>query len=356
MSGVSPETIAKILRAAQKPGTRSTASLSLFERAGGLRRFEKIAEAGEKERAAQAVQGLAAEARAFDVADSGVRLGAKVDEPAMQVLRAISANRAVLGTRVGRSLSQADRFEVLCEMFRRIRGQTQRSVEELAALRNAKVIGGYVVSAAGLLREVHGRAVRPIANAILKLRHGTLKLRKTVKDLEILDSAIIGPTRLPTRVVKGQRGVALGPDRVVGLAKRAPQMVRETLEDGTEAVFRIEGVLDLKIVAEIKGRTTASDGIRQFVALQRRGTRGYIQIGDEVWLLAEYRPDRVEHFLVAPAGDALRQATQEAKELGSLGIRITPAEIAAEAERDIQTVARSIVDDIARHALAPKGK
>ena len=131
------------------------------------------------------------------------------------------------------------------------------------------------------------------------------------------------------------------------LGRRAPRIERITLEDGTAAAIRVEGALQLKIVAEVKGRTTATDGLRQFVVMQRRGGQGYMKVGEEFWLLEPYRGNEVAHFLVAPAGESMRLAAREAQELKALGLSIELAEIAAGDEQEIVRLAELLVNEIA---------
>lgn len=327
-------------------------SLALVDRLGGLKRLEKIADANEARRASKAIASVGDEVKAFDIADAAIRMGMHVDDPSIQVLRAISAGRSLRGSTFAASLSQKDKLTILSELFARIRSQSRRAIEDVVAMANPKVRGGYVISCAGMMREVHGRSLKPIAVEVLKLRHEFSKLRRTTANLEVIDSNLIGAVRTPTRWRAGERSLALGTDRIVGLGQRLPTMIRQMLEDGTEATFRIEGELELRIAVEVKGRTTATDGIRQFVALQRRGNQGYVQIGEEFWLVKKYRADQVEHFLVAPAGEDMRLAAKEADQLRALGIRITPVEISAQQEQEIKKAADMLVGDIANHALS----
>jgi hypothetical protein len=342
--------IAAILARASKLRNPVPTSLAFVERTGIERFIERVGSAEEQARAGKALEKVANEAKMFDATETALRFGYQLEEPIVKVVRVIAARRALMQTKLWASLSGRDQLEVMAELFRRIDRQTAAALEKMAGPSRDASVAGYKIVARGLLREVHGRNVRGVVNALRRLRAETAALRRQQPEIEILDSALEGPVRLPTRLVDGERSVALGPDRLVGVASRYPQVVEHVMKDGTEGVFRVAGELDIRILVEVKGRTTASDGLRQVFAMQRRGTRGYVVIGGEVWLLKLYRPDQVVHFIVAPAGESLREAAEDAKALASVGLNIKVLEIDAAIEVEVTQVADGVVDDIAKHA------
>ena len=341
------EPIVQALRLGARITREEARKLALGDRLSALWKLRKTGLGAEAKRAADDIKKVEEASKDFIAVDRALRASLNAAEPTMALLRALIAGKLVGESAFAARLSFSDRMEILTDLFGRLTRVSSRALTEPARLALATVRGGYRKGVAGIMREVHGRNLRVIANRVLKLRYETMELRKSSPELEIIDSRLMGPVRLPTRFRDGQRWVALGPDRVVGLGRRAPRIEQIVLEDGTAAAIRVEGVLDLKLVAEVKGRTTATDGIRQFVVLQRRGGQGYMKIGDEFWLLAPYRGDKVPHFLVAPPGAEMRLAAREAEELRGLGISIELVEIAEKDEQEIVRLAEALVDEIA---------
>jgi len=88
--------------------------------------------------------------------------------------------------------------------------------------------------------------------------------------------------------------------------------------DGTRDAVDIAGVLDVRVAIDVKGRTTAAQGVEQLRVLKARGARGYAQIGGQLWLL-NYEPSKVVHLLIAPEGADLARAAKAAEELTRAG-------------------------------------
>lgn len=346
MSIPSPDKIAKILTRLSR-ATGTTENLALIERLSGLKRLQQATKnTAEGKNLAQQIKAIETKVQEYDLVDDAIRVQSGIIGPSMSVLRLISMTRGLRQSTFSLGLSQNDRLAILHDLFERIIGQSRRGWEDAASMALQKVLNGYRISTAGVMREVVGRNLAKVAHAVRGIR-----LQTIVAKSELIDSSLIGAVRVPTRWKAGDRTLALGPDRLVGMGRRLekPLEIEHTLEDGTSATFRVVGELEPRIIVEVKGRTTATDGIRQFVVWQRRGDQGYVLIGNEFWLIKNYRADRVEYFLVAPAGEEMARAIKEAETLRGLGIRISTVEIAAKDEAEIVDTARQLVQDVANH-------
>jgi hypothetical protein len=341
------EAIVQALRLAARTSRADARKIALADRLSALWKLKKTGVGEEATRAADAIKDVERASQDFIAVDRALHASLNAAEPTMALLRALIAGKLVGESAFAVRLSFNDRLVILTEVFGQLTRTAARGLDEPARLALKSVRGGYVIGVAGVMREVYGRNLRAIANRVLKLRLETMELRRSNPALEVIDSSLMGPVKLPTRFRQGERAIALGPDRIVGLGRREPRIEQLMLEDGTSVAVRIEGVLTVKVLAEIKGRTTATDGLRQFVVMQRRGGQGYVQIGNEFWLLSPYRGDEVAHFLVAPAGEWMQRAAREAQELRGLGLSIELAEIGAKEEDEIVDVARRLVDEIA---------
>jgi hypothetical protein len=335
--------LAVLQRAEQVSVTRAERLVGAYEKLVAKADLHEVA------RAKEALASIGREVKPFDTCDALARAALASVDPTVAFLRTISISRALRESRFAARLSAADHQIILAELFTRIRRQGVRALENLSKL-SSEVLEGYVHGIAGVMREMFGRDLPPIAKRVEALRDVIADERHIGPRLELLDSKVHGTVELPTRFNKGERSVALGPDRIVGIARRDPTTVALTFEDGTRGALQIEGVLEVRMVVEVKGRSTATDAMRQFIALQRRGN-GYVIIGDKIWMLTPHRADIVEHFLVAPVGRELERAIDEAATLRSIGMRITTVPITAEREREIQSAARAVVASVQRDAL-----
>jgi len=205
--------IAAILARASKLRNPVPTSLAFVERTGIERFIERVGSAEEQARAGKALEKVANEAKMFDATETALRFGYQLEEPIVKVVRVIAARRALMQTKLWASLSGRDQLEVMAELFRRIDRQTAAALEKMAGPSRDASVAGYKIVARGLLREVHGRNVRGVVNALRRLRAETAALRRQQPEIEILDSALEGPVRLPTRLVDGERSVALGVSR-----------------------------------------------------------------------------------------------------------------------------------------------
>ena len=177
--------------------------------------------------------------------------------------------------------------------------------------------------------------------------------RRLRPQLEIVDSRILGSVELPTRLRKGERGVALGSDRLVASGLRQPQIVPEVDDAGGKFEIAVTGVLEqVQIVAEVKGRTTAPGALDQFVKLNQRGSGGYVVIGDSLWLMPRFDPRKARFFAVAPEGQFLMDAERQAKALRSLGYSIDVLPIEAAVDQEIYAVARELIADYVKLATS----
>lgn len=343
MTILSPATIAKSLeRVARLPAPPR--SLVLAERTGGLRLIGEVAsDTAEARRAAELLKTANNDVRAFDIAEWGIRTGAGVAEPSMMVLRLLSMGRSLRASKFAAALSDSDKMFVMSGLFKCILTQSERGVKEALSMASTNVLNGYISQAAGLMREVYGRNLQTIAGVVENLREEVSAMTRHSPELAVIDSSLVGQVRLPTRLREGERSLELGTDRIVGVGRRSI---------GYPEGLRVEGELTPRILCEVKARTTAHGGISQVVKFQLRGNRGYIQIGDELWLLKDSRLDYLTNFVVAPAGQSLRLARREAAELSQLGIRIRTLELPADVETEIMVAARNLVNDIATHARA----
>jgi hypothetical protein len=352
MTLLPPAAIAKRLQ----PLTRLPApprSLALAERTGELRRIAEVAgNTVEGRRAAELLKSADSDVRAFDVAEWGIRAGAGVAEPSMMVMRLLSMGRSLRGSKFASALSDNDKMFVLSGLFGCILTQSERGLKETLAMASGNVLSGYVSQAAGLMREVYGRNLRPIAEAVHTLREEVAAAARRSPELEVIDSSLIGPVQVPTRLNAGERALELGTDRIVGVGIRSPEDVTMVLENGASTKLRVQGSLDPKIACEVKAKTTVPGGISQIIRFQDRGNHGYIQLGDELWRLSSSRLDRLTNFVVAPGGPAFQVAKREASILRQLGIRIALVELPAAEEAQIMAAARGLVEDVAKHALA----
>ncbi len=339
------DAIFQSLRVAARAKPGDARKLVLADRLEGLWKIKKTGLADEAKRATEGIKDIERASQDFLAVDRSARAALQVAEPSIVLLRALIAGQLVGQSKFALRLSFNDRLTILTELFNRVNRLGAKALEDAAHVAKARVQQGYSVGIAGVMREVHGRNLEPVALSVRRLHLETFDLRKAASDLEVIDSAVVGPVRLPTRFRDGNRWLALGPDRLVGLGRRNPRIERFVLENGEVANLRIEGILDPRIAAEVKGRTTATDGLRQFVNANRRGGQGYVTIGDEFWLLGNYRGDRVSQFLIAPPGKELELAAKEAKELSSLGLKTDLVEIAAEADREMVNIADALVEE-----------
>jgi hypothetical protein len=325
----------------------------LAERTGEFRRIEEAArDTVEGRRASELLKTANGDVRAFDVAEWGIRAGAGVAEPSMMVMRLLAMGRSLRASKFSAALSDNDKMFILNGLFKCILTQSERGVKEALAMASANVLSGYASQAAGLMREVYGRNLRRIATAVETLREEVAVNIHRAPDLEVIDSSLIGPVYLPTRMKGGERSLELGTDRIVGIGRRAPEPIEMVLEEGGSVILRVEGLIDPRIACEVKARTTATGGIGQIVRYPLRANGGYIQLGNELWISTKARLDQLTNFVVAPGGSALRLARQEAAELKQIGIPITTLELPAAEEAEIVLAARRLVEDIAKHARA----
>jgi hypothetical protein len=216
------------------------------------------------------------------------------------------------------------------------------------AIRLALSAGAKGAADAGLLYQMQGAirevvalfledVVAEVRTVVVDVRHTAARARS--ETLTVIDTAVHGPVELPARVQGGDSALKLGSDRLVGPGRIEPQEVLIDPLDPTKGVISISGVLNIALAIEVKGRTTATGGIRQLQSLLARGDRGYAQIGGQLWLL-EYDFQKVTHLVVAPPGDELVQATAQAATLTKNGFRTKVVPIPLAIDNQIFPLAR----------------
>jgi Domain of unknown function (DUF4157) len=233
-------------------------------------------------------------------------------------------------------LSEAERMDIGAAALRLAEGKTAA-----AALRAENNLAGHI-------REIAAKYHPDVANAVRDAAHAA-----DARGMQFVDSATAGVVadivELPGRLRGNDRFIRLGTDRVAGPARIAPHDVPVFWSDGTSGVMRVEGELEVSLAVEIKGRTTAVEGIGQIRALADRGSRGYAIIGNKLWLL-KYNPAQAMHIVVAAPGYELRQAAELAAELSRQGVRTQAVAIGTALDDDIKALARHLLEEAAAAA------
>jgi hypothetical protein len=161
-------------------------------------------------------------------------------------------------------------------------------------------------------------------------------------EYSFMDSTVHKAVELPTLKKAGNREIRLGTDRVMGLAHADPRLVQAAAEGQKGGLVQVMGTLELAVAVEIKGATTAGEGVIQLRHLQSRGTQGYAVIGRELWLL-EYDPRKVVHLLVAPEGAEMERARSLLRRMRADGIPAEAVEIAREIDAQIMQFADALL-------------
>lgn len=283
-------------------------------------------------------------ASVYDRMDSTLHLALRSNHIPALLESVANASNSLRKASFSRWLSTGDRAAMLTEVSEGLRGISLRAHLDPAGLLRELTKNGYVNTLAGAIREVYGRNLRPIRQATLdRLVHAD-EARVFGSSLEVVDSRILGSVRLRTRLVEGERNIALGSDRIVATGMRDPKVVKYVNLEGRDSEILVIGALsELNIVAEVKGRTTATDALQQFVNLDRRGAGGYVLMGDGLWLMPPLDRSKVKFFAVAPEGEFLMRAERQAKVMHSQGYLIDVLPIDAAVDQEIYEVAREIM-------------
>jgi hypothetical protein len=292
-------------------------------------------------------------AHTFHDVDATLRLALRSNHTAEWVFSVLNASGMLRQASFARWLSMEDRVAMIADLAEKLRSLSLRAHLYPDELLRMATQGGYVNTLAGSMRELYGRNLQPIRRATLDCLVDIDDARRLRPQLEIVDSRILGSVELPTRLRKGERGVALGSDRLVASGLRRPQIVREVDDAGGTFEIAVTGVLDqVQIVAEVKGRTTATGALDQFVKLNQRGSGGYVVIGDSLWIMPRFDPRKARFFAVAPEGQFLLDAERQAKALRSLGYSIDVLPIEAAVDQEIYAVARELIADYVKLATS----
>ena len=167
--------------------------------------------------------------------------------------------------------------------------------------------GGTVIHnmVAGAVREAIAKHLGQVRRLVIEEKQHIRALGLKNKNLSFIDTGAMGDVNLPTKVIDAQgRGVALGTDRIVGVAKGNPQVLSNVkFASGEVRDVEVQGEITVTIAIEVKGRTVGAGGLRQVEALavQGRGTQGYAIVDGKFWLL-KYDPVNVHHVIVVKAG------------------------------------------------------
>lgn len=280
----------------------------------------------------------------FRDVDATLRLALRSNHTSEWVFSVLNASEMLRKASFTRSLSLEDRMAMIADLGEKLRPLSLKAHLEPGKLLKKLTQGGYVNGLAGSMRELYGRNLPRIRRATLDSLMHVHDARRLRPELELVDSRILGSVELPTRLRKGERGVALGSDRIVARGLRKPEVVQDVDDAGGRFEIVVTGVLEqLDVVAEVKGRTTAPGALDQFVKLNQRGSGGYVVIGDSLWLMPRFDPREVKFFAVAPEGQFLLDAERQAKALRGLGYSIEVLPIEAAVDEEIYEVARELM-------------
>lgn len=284
------------------------------------------------------------DANAYRDVDATLRLALRSNHTSEWLFSVANASEMLRKASFTRSLSLEDRMAMIADLAEKLRPLSLRAHLEPGELLRRLTQGGYVNGLAGSMRELYGRNLPRIRRATLDSLMHVDDARRLRPELELVDSRILGSVELPTRLRKGERGVALGSDRIVARGLRKPEVVQDVDDAGGRFEIVVTGVLEqLDVVAEVKGRTTAAGALDQFVKLNQRGSGGYVVIGDSLWLMPRFDPREVKFFAVAPEGQFLLDAERQAKALRGLGYSIEVLPIEAAVDQEIYEVARELM-------------
>ncbi|MGV3582809.1 MAG: hypothetical protein ACO1N8_10945 [Methylophilus sp.] len=322
-----------------------------------INQLEKLTDPKEIELLAK-IQSIAAdETKVFETADNGIRAILKIEEPAIAALTLISTSRELKFHSFASRFSQADSINLASEISISLRNAIRSSLTDAAHFLKKGVADGYVYGIAGAIREIHGRNLEAIAKSVRKLHIELGALRyKTKTKLELVDSMLHGTVQLPTSYRMGNRNIGLGPDRIIGYGERAigeTGLVDVVASTGETVKMKVAGVFNPKAVVEVKGRSNALGGLSQFIRLQRRSSREYMIIGDELWLLGEFNPKEIKYFLVAPEGEELAKAIKEVEAHKRIGYDIDVIAIPKATDNAMIDVARKMVNSVLSDAKMP---
>ena len=285
---------------------------------------------------------------AFDHAERMIQMEARLGKPAMRELRALMRDEVLGGAALIDKLSDLEKAAIETEVYKILDSVVSRASAKdpdlLANIHKGQIAAkGYKINVAGIIREVFGRDMPEIGLAARRLRieAAALRMKRPTAGIEVIDSHVLGVVELPTQL-DGKRSIRLGTNSLMGLGVIEPGIIEDVTDAGVKVKIEYVGVMKVRLGVEVKGRTTAGDGLKQAIRLEQHGTRGYALIGGRVWLV-EYVAKDVQHFVVAPAGDAVVRAASDVKQLRTLGFDAVTVKIPTKMDEQFNAAAENMV-------------
>jgi len=203
---------------------------------------------------------------------------------------------------------------------------------------------------AGALREMAAKHLGPVRRLVIEQRMRIRDIARSEPNTAFLDTGTLGDVHLPTKLIdEGGRSIELGTDRILGIARGKPQRVEVRWPSGDLETVTVQGVLEVTVAIEVKGRSVVAGGVRQQQALvvQGRATQGYAVIDGKLWLL-DYDPAKVKHVVVAPKKHADFETAAKMSKLrggGSLEVVEIPLDLDDEILRMAGALMQALKED-----------